>query len=129
MATRYKLIMDQERSTRTLQSLAYLGFDSRVVALDRDTGEVVWEWKAPKGRSGYVAILLDGDRVIASVRGYTYCLDPMTGQQRWSNELPGRGTGIPSLASIYGNTGAAAAAAVIAHQQAAAAAAGAGGGG
>jgi outer membrane protein assembly factor BamB len=119
--------MTQEERPLTLQSLAFLGFNSRVVALDRISGTVVWSWKAPKGRSSYVAILLDGDRVIASVRGYTYCLDPLTGQQLWANELPGLGTGIPSLASIYGNTGAAAAAAVIAQQQAAAATAGGGG--
>lgn len=111
--------MDEQQDKRTLQSLVYLGFNSRVVALDRETGKTVWDWKSPQGRSDYVAVLLDADRVIASVRGYTYCLDPITGKQRWANELPGLGHGIPSLASIHGNTGSAAAAAVIAAKQAA----------
>lgn len=114
---------------RDLQSLAFLGFNSRVVALDRQTGRLVWQWRSPKGRSAFVAVLLDGDRVIVSIRGYTYCLDPLTGQELWSNRLEGMGTGIPCLASIHGNSGSVAAAALIAQQQAAAAAAGAGGGG
>jgi outer membrane protein assembly factor BamB len=52
--------------------------------------------------SGYVTLLLDGDRLIASVVGYTYCLDPATGNQLWFNELPGLGAGVASLASVRG---------------------------
>jgi len=107
---------------RGVLDLVYVGFNSRAVALDRQTGEIVWEWKSPKGRSPHVAVLLDGDRVIASVHGYTYCLDAITGEQLWSNPLTGFGTGLPTLASIYGNSGSAAAAALIAQQQAAGAA-------
>ena len=63
----------------TIQDLAFVGFHSRVLALDRDTGEIVWDWKSPKGTSSYVAVLLDGDRLIVSVQGYMYCLDPING--------------------------------------------------
>lgn len=84
-------------------SLVFVGFNSHVVALDRHTGELVWEWKSPKG-SGFVAVLLDGDRLIVSVQGYTYCLDPNTGAGLWSNPLSGMGIGIPCLASAYGTT-------------------------
>lgn len=97
--------------------LVFLGFGSQVVALDRETGAVVWSWKSPKGRSGHVAVLLDGDRLIVSVNGYTYCLDPLSGMQLWYNPLKGYGVGIPSLASLSGNSGSAAAAAIIAQQQ------------
>ena len=98
-----------------------LGFNSRVVALHRDSGEILWDWKSPKGRSDHVAVMLDGDRVVASVRGYIYCLDALSGEQLWSNPLTGYGVGIPSLASIWANSGSAGAAAIIAQQQSAAA--------
>ena len=104
----------------TIQDLAFVGFHSRVVALDRETGRIVWDWKSPKGSSSHVAVLLDGDRLIVSVQGYMYCLDPITGRQLWNNPLKGFGTGIPSLTSIHGNSGSAAAAALIASQQQAA---------
>jgi outer membrane protein assembly factor BamB len=85
-----------------LDQLIFVGFNSRVAALNRDTGETVWQWKSPKG-IGYTTLLLDGDRLIVSVQGYTYCLDPLTGQQYWYNALPGMGTGVPSLASVRGS--------------------------
>ena len=82
----------------------------------------LWEWKAPRG-SGFVSILLDGDRLVASVSGYVYCLDPVYGQVVWENHLRGYGTGYATLASVHGVTrGGAAAAATVAAQQAAAAA-------
>ncbi len=83
--------------------LIFVGFNSRVVALDRDSGAIVWQWKSPKG-SGYITLLLDEDRLIVSVMGYTYCLDPATGQQLWFNELPGLGMGVASLASVRGGS-------------------------
>lgn len=112
----------EEPGERTIRDLVYVGFNSKVIALDRETGEIVWHWKSPKGRSSYVAVLLDGDRLIVSPAGYMYCLDPLDGRQLWANPLKGFGYGTPSLASIYGNSGSAGAAALIAQQQAAAAA-------
>ncbi len=106
---------------RSILDLLFVGFNSRVAALDRQTGQIVWQWKSPKGRSPHVAVLLDGDRLMVSVHGYTYCLDTATGEQIWSNSFEGFGFGLPSLASIHGNSGSAAAAAIIAQQQAAAA--------
>ena len=84
-----------------MDKLIFVGFHSQVVALHRDCGELVWQWKSPKG-SGYVTLLLDGDRLIVSVMGYMYCLDPTTGDQLWFNELSGFGTGVTSLASARG---------------------------
>jgi outer membrane protein assembly factor BamB len=82
-----------------LDQLIFVGFNSRVAALNRDTGQTVWTWSSPKG-SGYTTIVLDGDRLIVCVMGYTYCLDPLSGQERWFNDLPGMGTGVASLASV-----------------------------
>ncbi len=107
-----------------LDQLIFVGFNSRVAALDRETGQTVWEWRSPKG-SGYTTLLLDGDRLIASINGYTYCLDPVSGQVLWFNELPGMGTGVPSLASVRGNAQNTAAAAYADAAQAAASSGGA----
>jgi outer membrane protein assembly factor BamB len=84
-----------------MDQLIFVGFNSRVVALHRDTGELIWQWRSPQG-SGYVTLLLDGDRLIVSVVGYTYCLDPRTGNELWSNALPGFGIGVASIASVRG---------------------------
>ncbi len=107
---------------RTLADLVYVGFNRRVVALDRYIGEIVWDWKAPQG-TGFVSLLLDGDRLMASVNGYLYCLDPVYGQVVWSNPLKGYGVGTTSLASVNGSTSTGPSAAVIEQQRKAAAAA------
>jgi len=101
----------------TLMDLVFIGFNRQVVALHRDDGELIWEWKSPEG-SGFPAVLLDGDRLVISVQGYTYCLDPITGDLLWTNPLKGYGIGTATIASIYGNTGSTAAAAIIVEQQA-----------
>jgi outer membrane protein assembly factor BamB len=88
---------------RDAGSLIFASFNSRVVALDRETGELIWKWKSPKG-SGLPVILLDGDRLVVSVQGYMYCLDPVSGGELWQNPLKGLGVGTPCLASARGNT-------------------------
>ena len=113
---------------RTNADLVYAGLNRQVLALDRYTGRVVWEWKCPKG-TGLVSLLLDGDRLIVAVAGYIYCLDPLYGQIVWENPLKGYGTGFTTLASVHGSSGEGAAAAAIAQQRAAAAAAASGAGG
>ncbi len=110
---------------KTIADLVYVGFSSQVVALDRYTGEKIWTWKASKG-SGFVALLVENDRLIVSVQGYTYCLDPLFGQEVWHNALEGMGVGTPCVGSINGvSTGGPPMAAVSAEadRQAAAAAA------
>lgn len=107
---------------RTINDLVFVAFGKYVVALDRYTGEKQWQWSPPKG-AGYTTILLDGDRLIVSAQGYMYCLDPMFGQEVWSNPLEGLGTGVPCIASANGNTISTAMQAAAMQQQAAAAAA------
>lgn len=86
---------------RSLGDLVFIGLNKRVIALDRYSGEVAWDWKAPEG-TGFVALMLDGDRLIASVNGYVYCLDPLFGQEVWRNPLKGFGVGVTSVTSIRG---------------------------
>jgi len=110
-----------------IEDLVLVGFNKQVVALDRFTGEVKWDWKSPKG-SGYPSILLDGDRIIICVSGYTYCLEPTSGSVVWENELKGYGVGISCVASMRGNSQSGGPASQQAADAAAAASASSGGG-
>ena len=85
-----------------LKNMVFVGFNSRIAALHRDNGEIVWQWRAPKPMGGtYVSLLLlDETRLIASASGYTYCLDPRTGEELWYNELTGFGTGVASIVAL-----------------------------
>src|SRR5437764_13408276 len=87
----------------TIDQLVFIGLNGYALALDRDTGEIVWYNSQMK--SGYVTILLDGDRLIVSTNGYIYCLDPLTGRILWHNPMSGYGMGAPaSLASVRGQS-------------------------
>ena len=103
----------------TVEQLIFVGLNGYAIALDRETGEIVWSNDQMK--SGYVTLLLDGDRLIASTNGYIYCLNPLTGAIQWNNPLKGYGVGITSLATARGQTGTASAAQIQAQQAAAAA--------
>ncbi len=87
------------------ENLVFVGFNSRVLGLDRESGDAVWMWQAPKPRNaGYVTLMLDGDRLIVSVNGYIYCLDPATGELLWNNDTKGCGTGVTSIVSVRGQS-------------------------
>lgn len=90
-----------------LDSLVFVALNSRVAALDRDTGELVWEWRHPRSRiaSAYTTASLDGDRLIVSVNGYLYCLDARTGGLKWENELKGYGIGVATVVSTRSPSG------------------------
>jgi len=86
-----------------IDQLVFVGLNGYAVALDRDTGEIVWSNN--EMNSGYVTLLLDGDRLIVSTDGYIYCLDPLTGEVLWHNPLRGYGAGAPtSLLSVRGQS-------------------------
>ncbi len=86
-----------------IEDLIFVGLNGYALALHRDTGEIVWSNNEME--SGYVTLLLDGDRLIVSTNGYIYCLDPLTGQIHWHNPLRGFGMGAPtSLVSVAGQS-------------------------
>ncbi|HBF33615.1 TPA: hypothetical protein DDW35_03530 [Candidatus Sumerlaeota bacterium] len=105
----------------TIDQLIFVGFNGKVAALDRDTGTIVWSQKNLKRGTCYITFLLDGNRLIVSCDGYIYCLNPLTGDLFWNNDMPGYGTGVTSLASVRGSSNqtviADAAAATAAQQQ------------
>ncbi len=102
-----------------IAEIVYIGFAKHVVALDRATGTLVWQWKIPRGRA-YPAILVDGSQLFVSAMGYTYCLDPYTGRIIWENELSGLGTGVACIATVSSHTNPTRAAAEVVNRQQAA---------
>jgi outer membrane protein assembly factor BamB len=86
-----------------IQDMVFVGLNGRVAALDGTTGEIVWEWQAPKG-GGYVNLLVDRKLLVAAVNGYIYGLDPKNGDQLWFNKLKGYGVGVTSIATLGGAT-------------------------
>ena len=86
-----------------IDDLIFVGLNGYALALHRDTGDIVWYNDQMK--SGFVSLLLDGDRLIVSTNGYIFCLDPLTGEIVWNNPLKGYGSGAPtSLLSVRGQT-------------------------
>ena len=87
----------------TVEQLIFVGLNGYAVALDRDTGAIVWSNDELK--SGPVSLLLDGDRLIVSTGGYLFCLDPLTGKVIWNNEMTGYGQVAPTaLVSVRGQS-------------------------
>jgi outer membrane protein assembly factor BamB len=86
---------------KTSEDMVFVALNGRVVALDRESGEMLWQWNAPKaGIASYMTLLPDRDRLVVSASGYIYCLDPETGRERWHNPLSGFGVGVAALATI-----------------------------
>ncbi|MCC6794666.1 MAG: PQQ-binding-like beta-propeller repeat protein [Candidatus Hydrogenedentes bacterium] len=86
-----------------IEDLVFVGLNGYALALDRYSGEIVWS--NDKMKSGFVTMLLDGDRLIVSTNGYIYCLNPYDGEIIWHNPLKGYGMGAPtSLVSVRGQS-------------------------
>jgi outer membrane protein assembly factor BamB len=99
-----------------IEQLIFVGLNGYALALHRETGEIIWS--NSEMHSGYVTLLLDGDRLIVSTNGYIYCLDPQTGKTLWHNPLKGYGQMAPtSLISVRSQS-----APMLVHQAAAASA-------
>ncbi|NRA76502.1 MAG: hypothetical protein HRU16_11220 [Planctomycetes bacterium] len=100
-----------ENTNVSLSDMLFVGFNSRVFAVRRETGQTIWSWKSPKGVDNFVALLIDGEDLIASIDGYTYRLDPYTGDELWLNSFEGHGYGTPSLVTVNASSDMGAAAA------------------
>jgi outer membrane protein assembly factor BamB len=104
----------------SIDRLIFVGLNGYALALDRKTGEIVWS--NSEMHSGYVSLLLDGDRLVVSTGGYIYCLDPLTGQTLWHNPLKGYGMSAPTaLVSVHGQSAQVLTAQAAAQQRSAAA--------
>lgn len=78
-------------------TLVYIGIRGHVVALNRLTGEVVWQ-KSLKGQY-YVQVARDQEFLYATAKGELWCLNPQDGAVIWHNNLKGMGWDLASIAS------------------------------
>jgi len=103
----------------------YVGIKGRVVALDYNTGAILWQTSL--AGSYFLNVVEDGNRVFALSQGEAYCLDAANGTILWHNPLKGCGLGIGSLVVPGQPAQSAAMAAQIAANQQQASSAGAAG--
>jgi hypothetical protein len=74
----------------------YIGLKGAVLALDRESGQIVWRTEL-KG-SDFVNVVLQNGDLFAASRGELYRLNPASGDIVWCNTLPGLGWGIVTVA-------------------------------
>ena len=81
------------------QHLLFAGTHGHVVALDKRTGQTVWDTSLP--RTGYmvVSILLEDGLLFCASGGRTFALDPEDGRIMWDNHMAGLGSGLVYLAT------------------------------
>ncbi|MDB6121069.1 MAG: hypothetical protein JWQ71_62 [Pedosphaera sp.] len=81
-------------------NLVFVGIKGTAIALDRETGQIVWETHLES--SGFVHLVLDGENLYATTQGEVFCLNATTGNPRWHNRLKGYGLGLASLVTPKG---------------------------
>ena len=80
-----------------LSDLLFIGIAGSVVALNKANGRQAWATRL-KGY-GFVNVAVQDDRVLATVYGEAFCLEPMTGRILWHNPLKGFGRGLAGIAA------------------------------
>ena len=82
----------------TANDLIFLGLKSRVSAVGKNDGLILWSTQLPGSLGeGFVTVNCDGKRVFAYTKGQLHCLDLFSGQILWTNELKGFGYGVASI--------------------------------
>jgi len=76
--------------------MIFVGTNTSVVALDKDTGEVIWETKIPMPRNWPIAYKIDDSHMVVE----SSCLDPKTGKILWTSSTFCVDTGIFN-ANVY----------------------------
>jgi outer membrane protein assembly factor BamB len=98
-----------------ISDLVFVGIKGSVVALNRATGIQVWAMHL-KG-CGFVNVVLDGGKILATTSGEVFCVHPTTGQPIWHNPLKGFGLGLATIATESAPQGNVSAAAAMAEKQ------------
>lgn len=76
----------------------FMGLNSRVIALNKDNGQALWDTKLGGVLGdGFITLNSDSRHVFAFCKGQIYCLDALSGAIVWTNELKGYGYGIASI--------------------------------
>lgn len=90
-------------SCRIVGALVACG-DSGIVAFDRTTGALAWQYNVPRDQPGMFPFVTSGTTIFAGSNGAgtVYAIDAVTGAQRWAAPVlrsDPAGANIPSLAS------------------------------
>lgn len=86
--------------------------NGRVAAIDKKTGDVIWEVKLKTHLGHNLSynigqLTVEGDKIFVGISGYLLCLQTKDGSMVWKNELKGWGLQFISMANA-GNEAAAA---------------------
>ena len=73
----------------------FVGTKGSVTAINKSDGREIWR-TALKGAS-YVMLAFDGNQIYAHTGGHLFCLDKISGEILWENDLPGLGYGLATL--------------------------------
>lgn len=83
--------------TAANNNLVYVGLTNhKMLALDQDTGEPVWEFKAHLPIAA-AALVADGIAYVTSAGNIIYALDAQTGEQLWRHKIKGNVKTTPAL--------------------------------
>lgn len=83
--------------------ILFIGSSGYVKAVDRHTGEDLWQTSLPGTGYKTVTVLADGGWVYAGSKGYVFGLEATTGRIVWTNEMSGLGYEDMSLALQSGS--------------------------
>jgi len=96
-------MLPREPTTKPARALLYIGIHGSVVALDPESGTILWTTRLRTG-SSLVPLQVEGERLYALSGGEISCLDAQDGTLIWHNRLRGLGMGFACLASANGTT-------------------------
>ena len=85
------------------EDILFVGVNGYVAALSKGDGTELWRTKLREdglvlGGHRFVTVMAEGERVYAHTYGRLFCLDALTGEQLWENELSGLGYDFAMLA-------------------------------
>lgn len=85
------------------ERLLFVGTHGHVLALEKTTGQRVWERSLPRTGYSVVSIVYEDGALYCASGGRVFALDPATGDVRWENYLPGMGSGLVYLTTMQSN--------------------------
>ena len=74
-----------------------VGMRGQIAAIQRSSGQILWECELPSGSPNFVTLLCQDDHVYACTGGHVHCLALTTGALLWTNKLKGFGYELGSL--------------------------------
>jgi outer membrane protein assembly factor BamB len=101
------------------KNILVVGLKGTLVAFEKNSGRRLWSTKLKSSMSSeFVSVLVDDELVYAHTGGEIFCVDLFSGNGVWSDQLPGMGYGIASLALSGMSTSIPTAAALKAEEEA-----------